>query len=289
MKIFAIFTALIITWLAFYFYSNQFKPSNISLALPPNQVHAPILMTQEVKTLFEQPFSYLGEGNQAYALTSKDGKFVIKFFKNTPITSQSWMDLFSSFPFIETYLNTKRLRAQRKYERVFNAYEIAYAHDQQHCGLMYIHLYQSNDLKSSAKAIDAFGISHSIDLDNYAFIIQKKGEPLKSLLKRELSEGKIELVKTRLQQVIEMYIAEYQKGVFDHDHNLMTNIGFADGIPMRIDVGKLVLDPTYTSKDIYLKDLDKIIHQRIIKWFKRHSPDHTNDVLQTLEIFLLTN
>jgi len=269
------------------YYSSQFKLSNISQALPPNQAQTPLLMPSEVKSIFDRPLSYLGEGNQAFAFVSSDEKFVVKFFKNTPLKSNSWLEIFSSVPFIETYLKKHQQRANRKFERVFNAYEIAYAHDRQHCGLKYIHLYQSGNLKIVAQATDTFGIQHSIDLDKHAFIIQKKGEPLKSLLTRELKEGKIGLVKLRLQQVIEMYLDGYQKGIFDHDHNLMVNVGFVDDCPMRIDVGKLVLDPSTTSKDVYLADLDKIIHQRIAKWFKRHSPEHTHEVLQTLEPFLV--
>jgi hypothetical protein len=285
-KIIILFVFIFTTFLAVSFYLVQFHSSNIIFALPSNDHQNAPLMDQEIKSLFDRPFTYLGEGNQAYAFTSADGKYVVKFFKKAPLKTSSWLEPLSFIPSINSYLIHNKQRGQRKFERVFNAYKIAYLHDRLNCGLEYIHLNQSNNLKITAHIIDTFGIHHQIDLDKYTFVIQRKGKPLKTLLKKDISEGKIEQAKQRLKQVIEMYLDEYQKGIFDHDHNLMANIGFVEERPLRIDVGKLVLDPAYTKRDIYREDLDKIIHQRIAKWFKRYAPEHSNEIRETLEPYL---
>ena len=285
-KSFLIAVIFCIGFLALNFKSLQFRSSNIALALPAKLETHLAATGLHTRSILNHSFSYLGEGNQAYAFISADKKFVLKFFKNSPLNSNNWLELLSFVPFVDQYFQKNHQRALRKYHRVFNAYEIAYLHDRQHCGLQCIHLHQSAASDFMIHIIDRFGISHAIDLNIHAFVIQKMAVPLKNILKKELKEGKIELVKLQLKKVVEMYLEEYQNGIFDHDHNLMVNIGFIAESPMRIDVGKLVLDLNYQSKEFYLKDLDKIIHQRIAKWLDRHFPEYTEEIVLTLEPYL---
>lgn len=284
-KLIILFTMLLITVVGLTYYSKQFRAGNITFALPLKN-SSTALLPDEILTQFDQPLRYLDEGNQAFAFTTNNGNFVVKFFKSDPLSARSWLEMFSGIPLIDSYLNKKKERSRRKFDRVFEAYDIAFSHDQENCGLVYTHLIQSDHLNLSTIAIDAFGVSHFIPLDQYAFVIQKKGEPLKKILKRELDAGNIDTIKQKLHCVIAMYLEEYQRGIFDHDHNLMSNVGFSEGRPMRIDVGKLVLDLSYQKKEVYLPDLKKIIHERIEKWLKRYSPSHSAEILLSLETYL---
>lgn len=278
--------ALVVSFFCYTYYSSQFHVTKISEALPPKDSLEASLITPDIKTIFNKPLAYLGEGNQAYAFETSDGKYVVKFFKNAPLSTQSRFENLSFLPFVESYLAKNKGRGMRKFDRVFKAYDVAYCYDKEHCGLTYIHLHHSSDINMTAKAFDASGVPHRVDLDSHAFVVQKKGVPLKTLLKKEIDDGNIELVKVQLQKVIEMYLEEYQNGILDDDHNLMTNIGFVEERPIRIDVGKLAHDPLYSSHDVYLADLDKVINERIAKWLSRHAPDHKEEIMQSLLPYL---
>lgn len=270
-----------------YLYTGLFHASSIALALPSDHQLNATQASDKIDKIFESPLTYLGEGNQVYAFLSEDGSHVVKFFKACPLQSYSWLDFLPKLDIVEKYRRKLEKRCQYKFDRIFKAYDIAFSHDRQHTGLSYIHLKQTSHLHLTARVKDAFGLHHHVDLDQVAFAIQKKGIPLRHLLKKEIAEGKWQLAKEHLRQVIEMYLAEYQLGIIDHDHNLMTNVGFADDLPLRIDVGKLALDESYRSNEIYLADLNKIVHQRIAKWFKRYFPEHAKEAIEFLESYLV--
>jgi len=97
-----------------------------------------------------------------------------------------------------------------------------------------------------------------------------------------LKQKDVPLAQKKLKQIIAMYLTEYQHGIFDHDHNIMINVGFSDDEPMRLDVGKIVLDQQYSNPDLYQKDLNKIINKRIDKWLLKHYPQYRKEIISNL-------
>jgi hypothetical protein len=71
-----------------------------------------------------------------------------------------------------------------------------------------------------------------------------------------------------------MYLAEYQRGIVDRDHNVVHNTGFVGMRPIRLDVGRLTLDDEIKNPVVYQKDLDNVIHKRILPWVKKNYPQY---------------
>ena len=70
-----------------------------------------------------------------------------------------------------------------------------------------------------------------------------------------------------------MYISEYQKGIFDHDHGVLHNTGFIGDQPFHLDVGKLNKDIRMREVDVYKKDLEHVVWKMDV-WIKRSYPEY---------------
>ena len=69
-----------------------------------------------------------------------------------------------------------------------------------------------------------------------------------------------------------MYADEHSRGVYDGDHNLMHNTGFVDGVPIRIDAGRLTIDESMKDPARSQQEIDKLKKERVKGWLKRHFP-----------------
>lgn len=60
----------------------------------------------------------------------------------------------------------------------FQSYKIAFEKLKEASGLLYLHLNHTTDLKKQVHLVDHLGSSYQVNLDDVAFLIQKKREPL---------------------------------------------------------------------------------------------------------------
>lgn len=247
-----------------YFLHDRFSIENISYNDAVGDYPAPN-MTQDISTILDQPFTYLGKGHQSYAFISSDGQHVLKFFKFSylkPAWHNGWLSV----------SRKQELVKQKKLKRVFAGYNTAYTIDQDNTGVQYVHLNKSSNLNKKIIVQDLFGLSHTVDLDHVYFIIQKKASVTRKVLKELLDKGDLEGFKTRIGQLLDMYISEYKRGLIDGDHNIMSNTGFLPDKAIRIDVGRLNIRPEIQDPQVYMKDLRKVVSKRIDKWLKFNYP-----------------
>lgn len=284
----SVFGALVAGGLWFYnFHTRDFRPSNIKMDLPhraewdippPNAVEK-----GTISQILSQNFSFLGKGNQVYAFESQDGQYVLKFFRFSHLKPGSWLSPLSTIPFIDRYIQKQERIKHRKLERIFNAYHLAYSKDRDHSGLLYVQLNPENRINQLVRVYDKLGISYEIDLNQTVFVLQHKAIPLRIFISDLFAKNDLSNAKKYFRDVIDMYIREYQRGIFDHDHNIMYNIGINKDLPMRIDIGKIVYDPDYTKPEVYREDLHKVVFVRIDKWLKTHFPEYREEIVKDLD------
>lgn len=225
----------------------------------------------EIENILKNSFKFIGKGNQSFVFQSKDQKWVIKIFNFSHL---------KTFP-LESKLFPKSYRTkQRKIERIFTSHNLAFKENKHHSGLMYAHLKPTQHLPT-IQFIDRWNKSYLIDLNQAFFVIQKKGETTRQVIGRFLDQKQLKIAMTYFYSLLDMYLDEYSRGLWDQDHNLMHNTGFAEGVPLRIDVGKVFYDP-YIIKN-YKIDLEKIIHIRISRWLKRYYPHDHDEIIKSLE------
>lgn len=204
----------------------------------------------QIKEILGSRFKFLGEGAQAYAFESPDGKYVLKFFK---------MRRFS--PSTADYLCPHVVRRRLKNLRwVFNGYKIAYDNFRQDTGLVFIHLAKTDYLKQKVTIVDDKGAMHHIDLDKTEFVLQEKAELLFDRLAKQHRAGDQQGVWQSIADVLALVKRRIDQGYADRDKGVSNNYGFVGERPIQLDVGRLYKG----SKEGQFEH----VQQRIERWQK---------------------
>jgi hypothetical protein len=208
-----------------------FSEDKISSSLPvyPEWTIPVPAESEQIKAILGSRFKFLGEGAQAFAFESADGKYVLKFFK---------MRRFS--PSMADYLCPHVVRRRLKNLRwVFNGYKIAYENFRKDTGLVFIHLAKTDYLKQKAIIIDDKGVEHQIDLDKTEFVLQEKAELLFDRLAKLHKAGDRQGVQKSIGAVLELVKRRIDQGYADRDKGVSNNFGFVGERAIQLDIGRL--------------------------------------------------
>ena len=182
-----------------------------------------------LNAIFSQKFTFLGEGAQAFAFQSEDGKTVLKLFKMRRFT-----------PSITDHLCPHTVRRRlRNLNWVFNGYLIGYNQFRLSSGLVWVHLAKTDYLHKMVTLIDQTGKEHHLNLDTTEFVLQEKAELLFDRLKRLYKEGKPEEAEKAIVSVLCLVEDRISKGYADRDKAVSYNYGFVGDRPIHLDLGRL--------------------------------------------------
>jgi len=270
-KVLTILIALCaISFAVYEAYQRQFKLENIRLdsaesKLPVNSDELKLL-----QDVLSQPYTYLDRGKQSFVFLSQDQRYVLKFFDTRNLRPR--------------YFSSEVRRSyKRKIARLITGYRTAFDHDRDHSGLLYVQLQPNPEVKLVVDLIDRFGFQHKINLGKVPFIVQQRAIPTRHLITAMLEKGNTAEAIQFLRKMIDMYMDEYQRGLFDRDHNFMHNTGFIDGQPVRIDQGRLKVDESFKDPRIFMPDLRKITIDRTGGWLSRHFPQYREEILSAMQ------
>lgn len=261
----------------YYRLTDDFRLSNMTYDLPfdpPWEV--PPLTTDEhhqLAQILDQKFSYIGKGAQCYAFASQDQQYVLKFFKFKHVKPNI---LVESLPSIYPFKNFKQNYIERKKRKligVYNGYDLAFNENRKGSELIYLHLLPTQHLKLQAAVIDKIGFERHINLDDVVFLLQRKGETLRTRMHLLLKEDRLQEAKQAVESIVKMYISEYRKGIYDHDHGVMHNTGFIGNQPFHLDVGKLNKDERIREVSVFKKDLEHVLW-KVDVWIKSNYPQY---------------
>lgn len=279
--------ALLIFILArvYYALTDDFRLSNITYPIPYEEsweIEKPSPTEEkQIEQILAQPFTYLGKGAQSYAFVSEDGKYVLKFFKFKHLRRSIFVDALPPIGYLKVYKDKQKARKERKLFGVFKSYRLAFEVDKDESGLIFIQLNTEGNPKRYATVVDKIGIKREIDLQNYPFILQYKGQTLKFVLDELLKKGDIQTAELRLGQILALYAGEYSQGVYDHDHGIMQNTGFVGDKPIHLDVGKLMREEKMRDKS-YAKQDAELVVEKINFWVKKNYPQYSEQISQFL-------
>ncbi len=262
--------------------TDDFRVANITYDLPFAAPWKSAVLSADdnvvIDQILNQKFSYIGKGAQCYAFGSEDGNYVLKFFKFKHLRP-SWLAyLLPPGEYKTNYFAIK----EKKLKSVFDAYDLAYREDKDNAALIYLHLVPVDGFHKQAIVFDKMGIERKIDLNPTVFLIQRKGVTLRTRLNQLLSEGHVGQAKQSIDQILNMYISEYKKGIYDRDHGVMVNAGFIGNHPFHLDAGKFAKIEKLKDKDLYSEDLALVIW-KIEKWIKDAYPEYREELFPFLE------
>jgi len=281
MKIRYLIILIVITFGIFRLYdylTDDFRLGNITHSIPNQEEWAiPQPSSNEEKELDQiltQPFHYLGKGSQSYAFVSDDGGYVLKFFKFKHLRPNWFYEISASLGLFKEQHAKQAARKERKLWGVFRSYKLAYSEDRPESGLIFIQLNTSGNPRREITVRDKIGLRRTIDLQNYTFILQRKGESLEVVLDRLLKQGDVKSASTHLDQIFDLYASEYRKGIYDRDHAVMRNFGFIGDQPIHMDVGKLTADGALVDKQRSKADA-LLVDGRMKHWIKKYYPQYS--------------
>lgn len=277
----SLFLALFGIARVYYHVTDDFRIANMTYEIPHHlEWEIPALTAAEKEQLdhvLDQTFHYLGKGAQSYVFTSDDGKYVLKFFKFKHLKPSFFYTLLPPIYPFKQHVQKEEERKARKLDSVFTGYRLSYELHKQETGLVFIHLNKTNDLHRSVIVKDKIGRSHTIDLDSTVFLLQEKGETMRTVINNLLKKNEVALAKQRVRQVFDLYHSEYRKGIYDRDHGIMHNVGFVGDHPIHLDVGKMTLDANLKKPEVYSADLE-LIYKKIDLWLRVNYPQYHEEI-----------
>lgn len=276
-----IITLLLVTAFCFggvrlyFFLTDGFRVGNITYDLVHNPNFDPRPLEEKefekFKSLLDQPFYYLGKGCQSYAFVSADDQYVIKFFKFQHFRKR-WFDYFTFIPSLKMKREKKWINKQNNLAKLFTRWKTAYENFREETELLYIHFNPTSHLGTHLTLIDKIGITRSIDLDQIAFLVQKKALMLCPAIEEMMQKGKSDAAKDLIEQLYALMLSDYARGYFDTDFALMQNTGVVEGKPIHIDVGLFEFDEKMKEpaafKDNLCQRMDKFG-----QWLERSYPE----------------
>lgn len=219
-----------------------------------------LLDPDELQKILSQPFHYLESGGQSFAFESADGLYVLKLLKQHLFSPRS---LLFQIPLPSPWQERKQRmqnNLQAKTRKAYTGYELAYARAREETGLLCIHFTEHPLFNYTVDLTDKLGIHHAIPLNQTAFVLQHKAEPLLTHLEK-LSQEEID---ASIQQVVALLHCLAHKHLIDEDRGLYRNVGFINGRVILFDVGQLI--PTEDPSPERLEQA----HWQLLSKIKQH-------------------
>jgi hypothetical protein len=236
--------------------------------------------SEESSVQLSQKWSYLSRGKQSFVFLSEDGKLVLKLLSNDYQRRLFWLSFFPS------WTESKRAYNEAKLDLAMNSYKIAYEELKEETALVAVHLEPTKSLPCLATLVDPLGIEHSIDLNHYAYLIQKKGELVYPHLTRLLSSGQTDKAKEAISSLLQLCVRKYRLGIADRDALIRSNFAFLDERPIQIDVGPFYKDQE-VAKNSYLEIFR--MTKSLREWLQKNDPSLLPFLEEELEKLLCSS
>ncbi len=161
-----------------------------------------------VVPILSERFKYLAKGAQSFVFESEEGEFVVKFL---------------------------RTGKEKKMERLFLACRLAFEDLREETGVIYLHLNWTEGRLPVFRGKDRLGRSFQIPLDQYRFVVQKKGKSFEGALLE--AKGDPEAMGRRFEQFLDLLENRTAKGIWNKDPSLKRNFGFLEDRAVELDFG----------------------------------------------------
>lgn len=251
--------------------TKGFRLQKIQADLPHNSDWETVLPADceidRLRAILKEPFYFLNSGGESYAFVSKDDKYVLKFFKLHHMRPKSIEDALLPPPLRAKY----RQMRTKKLTTLFSSCKLAYEKFRKGSGLVYLHLNQTDNLKTKLKFYDAIGAVHTLDLDKVPFALQEKATLAYPTITALAEAKEIDAAKLRLSSLIELITTRCQAGLSDHDARAR-NFGFIGEEAIEIDLGSFSFDETLKLPQETRKTL---VHEtlKLRRYIKKRHPE----------------
>lgn len=232
---------------------------------PPGSVFDQPMATDNFidKSILSEPFTFIGDGNQASVFASSDGKYVLKLLKyRYPKLRIGPMAIPAKAIPLEKMIYSlcykKEQKKQAKHD--FQSYCNAFHHFQKQTLVEYVHLTTTTHLQTPLQLIDKKGKCHILPADTTAFVIQQKVDILGPALDKLLQAGQSEDALILLRNLRSFIQERANKGFYFPTHKVNGNFGCIGLTPIQIDIGRLLFpsDLEQEEKVVAKEPIDRL-------------------------------
>lgn len=260
----------------YYAYTDGFQLSNIADTTSFTKTWDTRSPTKDETALatniLQQKFTYLGKGCQSYVFLSEDGQYVLKFIKYQRFQTKPWLDVLAFIPYFHQYREERLSVKKEKLFMLLTGWQTAFNHLPQETGVVWVHLNAKTGLSYPITIVDKIGSSHSIDLRDYQYLVQRKVEMIDVYLQKLFEHQELDKAQAMMDKLIAMILGIYQQGFADNDPALIQNTGVAHDMPLPIDMGQLVQNNAAKDESVYKQALFNKTY-RLREWLSPRSPE----------------
>ena len=226
------------------------------------------------KEALSQNYHYLGCGGQSFVFESEDHQFVLKFFKHHRWKKDRYL----------FRLQNMEERVECREQTLMSAvYALQFCQNESR--VEYAHLNRGTSDLPVVTFIDRVRRKHRLDLNQYQFIIQRKGITLQERLVSRKARGDLEGAKEDVRSSLELLAYCHHKGIKNKDPYMPRNFGFVDDKPVVIDSGALCPYPENRPQKIPEKDLRKAV-ARLLQWTDKNYPPLSHEIHEWIKLYL---
>lgn len=244
-----------ITWngITILFYQHWFSHKLLVAPLTPEKKGT-------IDGIVSQKFTYVTQGSTHEVFLSEDGKYILKLFLDKP--RKKALPIFSKLGEIRK----SHKRKKRNFEGCMNAYYLL----KEETGMIYYHFAPTDCFTSPLILINKFGEKREINLDITEFFLQKKAVVTFDYLDTCLALNQIEKASSAIKKLLDFTVALYRQGIVMVDLQLISNFGFIDDLPTRIDIEHIEFKKSWkTDHKEHLKSQIQYFREWILQ---NHTP-----------------
>jgi hypothetical protein len=227
----------------------------------------------------QQKYFYLSKGKQAHVFVSEDGEHVLKLLKpyfphfSVRVFGKTSNIRFSKLPFAKDLFGSLYAEKGLKQRDLdFQSYVNSFQLLKEETEVEYLHLTETDDLKTSLKLYDKIGILRHIDLDSTCFILQKRTDLLYPTLHTFIKEGKSAEAKEIIDAYVLLCLKFLQKGIVNPT-TVEKNFGCIGLKPIQIDVGRVLREQDIENAlPVSLEGVYHCAHH-MKKWLNMKAPE----------------
>jgi hypothetical protein len=234
-----------------------FSIKAITTTTPNDPTWATAPCTEDLHDAFNQKFTYLALGGQCFVFLSEDRRYVLKFFRQAKFSKPLIGD------------GEKRLR---KKQRTFESCKLAYEQMKEETGLILLHLVANDGFQHRVTLIDQNKKTHTIELGEFEFLLQKAASPLLCALEQMKDKGDLESAKEIIDKLFLFIERRHALKVVDFDPAIPTNFGLIEGRICQFDVGRFYALKTQEQLLRELKEFGKK-NWIFASWLEQNYPE----------------
>ncbi|MBI5274255.1 MAG: hypothetical protein HY860_04290 [Chlamydiales bacterium] len=226
---------------------------------------------KQIKHLLDQPYTLMKTGGQNYAFLSKDSQYVLKVTKHKRMRIPIWMSPLPLPAKLDEKREVKIAKKKRTFDSTFNSYMIASEYFKEFNGIVYLHLNKTDYLHQTLTLVDKIGIAHPVNVDDYEFILQKRGILTYPYIDQLMIDNNVEKAQDAIKQVLRFFAYRISLNIEDHDISFGSNFGFLNDRPFQLDLGSLRFNESFANFDFFEYKLHESCSE-LKEWLERNHP-----------------